>query len=282
MNRIDTGFARVTTARAHLRSPVLAVITLALLLSLASKPLLAAEEGEEDESPALGSIDYIVYPATIESGERAIEIRGWRQIDGNGELDGSGALKLAVETTMTDFWLIEPYLEFEKEGDEDLQLEAVEIENRFQLTPKGKYWLDVGLLVEGEFHVDGEDKKKLRYGPLLEKQFGRTLVTTNFIFQNQFGSDAKDHDEDTLFTYMANVRYLLSPVIEPGISAYGGIGALGEPEDGSDQVHQLGPSIQGKLALGTGTALKYRTEAVFGMTSGSPDATWIAHLEYEF
>lgn len=83
MNRIDTGFARVTAARAHLRSPVLAVITLALLLSLASKPLLAAEEGEEDESPALGSIDYIVYPATIESGERAIEIRGWRQIDGN-------------------------------------------------------------------------------------------------------------------------------------------------------------------------------------------------------
>lgn len=34
--------------------------------------------------------------------------------------------------------------------------------------------------------------------------------------------------------------------------------------------------------LGFGRALKYRTAAVFGLTSGSPDATWIVHLEYEF
>lgn len=281
MNRIDTGFASAAGVRP--RALVLAVITLALLLSLVSRPLLAAEEEEEeDESPALGTIDYIVYPATIEAGERAIEIRGWRQIDSNDQLDGSGALKVAVETTMTDFWLIEPYLEFEKEGDEDLRLEEVEIENRFQLTPQGKYWLDVGFLVEGEFHVNGEDKKELRYGPLLQKQFGRTLVTTNLIFQNQFGADAEDHDEDTFFTYMTNIRYLLSPLIEPGISAYGGVGALGDLEETSEQVHQLGPSIQGKFALAPGMGLKYRTEAVFGLTHGSPDATWVAHLEYEF
>lgn len=281
MNEIDAGSACAPTGT-RLLSLVLIAIAFALSLSLASKAVQAAEEEEEDESPALGSIDYIVYPAAIEAGERAIEIRGARQIDDDDELDGSGVMKLAVETTMTDFWLIAPYLEFEKEGDEDLKLEAVEIENRFQLTPQGKYWLDVGFLVEAEFHVDGEDKKKLRYGPLLEKQFGRMVATTNFIFQNQFGSDAKDHDEDTLFTYMANVRYLLSPVIEPGVSAYGGIGALGEVEDSSDQVHQVGPSIQGKFPLGTATALKYRTEAVFGVTHGSPDATWVGHLEYEF
>lgn len=51
---------------------------------------------------------------------------------------------MAVETAMTDFWLIEPKLEFAKEGNRDLRLEAVEIENRFQLTPRGKYWLMSG------------------------------------------------------------------------------------------------------------------------------------------
>lgn len=281
MNRINTAFARAAMARACLRAPVLA-ITFALLLALVSKPALAAEEGEEHESPALGSIDYIVYSPIIESGERSIEVRGWRQIDSNDEIDGSGALKVALETTMTDFWLIEPYLEFEKEANGSLKLDSVEIENRFQLTPQGKYWLDVGFLLEAELNVNGERKRKLRYGPLLQKQFGRTVVTTNLVFQNAFGGDVKGHDKDTLFSYAANIRYLLSPLIEPGISAYGGVGALADLEETSEQVHQLGPSIQGKFELAPGMGLKYRTEAVFGLTHGSPDATWVAQLEYEF
>lgn len=258
----------------------LVVMSFVLVLILAGNVARAAEEGKA-ESVALSAIDYAVYPAVVESGERELEVRGWRHIDGNNELDGSGALKLAVGTAITDFWFLEPYLEFEKEGSKDLQLEAVEIENRFQLTPQGKYWLDVGLLVEGEFNANGEDKQKLRYGPLLEKQFGRTVVTTNLLLQNQFGSDAEHHD-DTLFSYAANVRYLYAPAIEPGVSAYGGIGALGDPEKGSEQVHQVGPSIRGKFSLGPGSVLKYRTGVVFGLTSGSPDATWIGHLEYEF
>lgn len=91
MNGIDTGWFVCATVRAHARA--LAVITLALLPSLMSKPVAAAEKAENHESPALGSVDYvdyIVYSPTVESGEKAIEIRGWRQIDSNDELDGSG------------------------------------------------------------------------------------------------------------------------------------------------------------------------------------------------
>lgn len=265
------------------RPQALVVIVLALLLIFTSQAIWAAGGEAEHESPVLGTVSYIVYSPSVEAGERAIDIRGWRQFDGDDELDGSGVLKLAVETTVTDFWLIAPYLEFAKEGEEGLLLEAVEIENIFQLTPPGKYWLDVGFLVEGMFNVNGHDVQKLRYGLLLEKELGHMVATANLLLENQFGADAEHHEGETFFSYALNIRYLLSHHLELGVSAYGGVGALGEPEDGSDQVHQIGPSIQGELELVPGRgAIKYRTEVVFGLTSGSPDATWVAEFEYEF
>jgi hypothetical protein len=225
---------------------------------------------------------YQIYSPHVEFGETEFEARGYYNRDDSPLVDGTGAFKFSVGHSFTRFWASEFYLaEFEREPSGNTHLEAVEWENRFQLTPRGKYWADFGLLVEGEFATEGGHPNEFKIGPLIEKSFGRTVVTANLFLEREFGSHA---DDETEFGYAARIRYRLNRHFEPAIEAYGSPGDLGSFLPKGRQRHQIGPGFYGEMFVGKGDKkIKYSAAALYGITdAGSPNWTFVVRLEYEF
>ncbi len=244
-------------------------ISLALLAGLAAVPRFAA------------AADYKIYSPHVEKGESEIEARGYYNIDNNEELDGSRGYKFLVSHAFTSFWATEVYTNFEREDDQNTKLQAVAWENIFQLTPQGKYWADFGLRVEGEFPTQDGNPYELQIGPLIEKAFGRTVVTVNLYVEREFGSNSSN---DTEFGYSARVRYRLNPFFEPAVEAYGAPGYIENLAPGHKQRHQIGPGFYGQVNLGNGgQEFEYSAAVLHGITgAGSPNWTFVTRLEYAF
>lgn len=224
---------------------------------------------------------YQIYSPYVEYGENEIEARGYINQDDDRAVDGTGKLKLSIGRGLTQFWASELYFaKFEREASGNTHLEAVEWENRFQLTPQGKYWADLGLLVETEFATQAGHSHEFKVGPLMAKSFGRTVATVNLFLEREFGPHA---GSDTEFSYAANLRYRLNPHFEPAIEIYGSPGDIGEFAPKGEQRHQIGPGFYGQFRLAGPGKIKYSAAALHGITSaGSPDWTFVLRLEYEF
>lgn len=226
---------------------------------------------------------YQIYSPYVEFGENEIEARSYVNQDGNPAIDGTGALKISIGRGMTQFWATEFYFaKLERDASGNTHPDAIEWENRFQLTPQGKYWADFGLLVETEVPAQASHPYEFKVGPLIAKSFGRTVATVNLFFEREFGPHA---DSETEFSYAANLRYRLNPHFEPAIEVYGSPGDIGEFEPKAEQRHQIGPGFYGefRLADNSPSKIKYSAAALHGITgTGSPDWTFVLRLEYEF
>jgi hypothetical protein len=223
--------------------------------------------------------DYKVYSPHVELYESELEYRGFDTLDSNPAKNGVQAHRFSISHAFTDFWSTEVYGVFAKAAGDSLDAETIEWENKFQLTPQGKYWADFGLLAEAEFPIEDEEAYEFKIGPLIEKQFGRSVATVNLSVERQFG---KHRETGTIFSYAARWRYRLMPMFEPAVELYGEPGAVGSFGPTDLQRHQLGPAAYGKVRFGGRNALKYSAAVLRGLTSGSPDWTFVARLEYEF
>lgn len=168
---------------------------------------------------------------------------------------------------ISEYVFVELYLIGKGSADEDMTLEAYEVEVLWQLTEQGEYSLDYGLLFELE-RVRGEDIWEYSTGLLLEREFGRFSATANINLIYEWGDDIKDELETEL---AMQARHRLSPRLEPALELY-----LGEETSG------LGPVLTGRERLGTNKALRWEAGIIFGLDSDSGDYTVRAVLEYEF
>jgi hypothetical protein len=230
--------------------------------------------------PQIAHAGYSIHSPHVELGENALEAQAYYNQDNNAAVDGSGEYKFSFEHGFTTFWVSEIEAKFAYANGSGSELKALEWENKFQLTPQGKYWADFGLLAEAEFSVQG-DAHEFEFGPLIGKSFGRTEVTVNLFLEREFGPDA---GAETEFSYRARLRYRLSPHFEPAIEAYGSPGDIGNFEPGDEQRHQLGPAFYGQAPLGgSGQKIEYSAAALAGLTgAGSPDWTFVLRTEYDF
>jgi FTR1 family protein len=256
MNRID----RVR--------PRLAATTAALTAALAGGALLALSPRAEAA--------HIVYSPVVEEGEIAVEMRGHHDIDSRDEVDGSQQFKLELEFTPTAWWRTEVLGEWEKEPGASLEATEVAWENIFQLTPQGKYWMDFGVLAEYAHSLEDGGDDAFEFGLLGEKQFARTVLTGNLVFERAFEDGA-----ETEMEYAARYRWRLSQAFEPGIEFHGDLGDWGNNGRVSEHEHEAGPAVLGKLMVGDHNAFKYEAAVLFGLTHDSPDTTVRFLLEYE-
>lgn len=223
--------------------------------------------------------EYKIYSPYVVLGENELEARAYYNQDDLNAVDGTGAYKFAFGHAFTDFWATEIYAELEHESGET-EFEAVEWENRFQLTPQGKYWADFGLLAEAEFATESGHPHELKFGPVIEKAFGRTVATVNLFVEREFGPHAEDETE---LAYAARIRYRLDPRFEPSLEIYGSPGDISGFEPGDEQRHQIGPGFYGQTHLAGSQKIKYSAAALYGITdAGSPNWTFVVRLEYEF
>lgn len=220
-----------------------------------------------------------VYSPAVEQGAFEFEAKGWYESNIDGGKEDKQKHLLSAGYGVTNFWFTEGILEFEKEGDGSLKLEAFEWENVFQLTPQGKYWLDLGFLAELEFPKEGDHPEEFIFGPLIQKEIGRTVHTANILFEKQFGTNAAD---GVALLYAWESRWRVNQYFEPGFEAFGEFGEIGHFNPGREQEHRIGPMFAGRIDVGKkGGYIKYVLGALVGLTHNSPELTLNWRIEYE-
>lgn len=249
-----------------MRTTLLAGVLAALAPSLLLLPRSAVA------NPAV----YVLTPAIIE-GEREIGILHGAQRLRDGRSASGSALTFGYG--IASWWAAEAYLLWHRDPGERFAYDAWEIENRFALTEPGRYPVDLGLLVEVEKPKDRSEGWELRYGPLLQGQWGALQANLNLLFERHLGADGPSVTE---FGYQWQLRWRANPLLDWGAQGFGATGPWRHWSAQDEQAHQLGPALFGRRKLSPGTALKYDAALLFGTGGAAPPRALRARLEYEF
>jgi len=211
-------------------------------------------------------IDKIYHPY-VQQLEQEIEWRAIIQDDQSGVADNTQKHRFAYGRALNEKWFGEIYLIGKKSDDESFDIEAYELEAKWQLTEQGEFWADWGLLFELE-KEDAEDIWEFSTGILAEKEWGNWSGTANFFVTQEWGSDIDDELEATLGL---QARYRYSRAFEPAVEFYSGEDTLG-----------IGSTILGQINLGIKRQIKWETGAIFGLDDKSPNRTLRFLIEFEF
>ena len=223
-----------------------------------------------------GPADYVYTPA-VEYGEREIDFKAGSDRDGGKEEKTAGSLGFGWG--VKEWWFTELYLKYDRERGENFRYDAIEWENKFQLTETGQYPIDLGALVEIERPRDHDEGWELKIGLLTQKDFGKFQVNFNVLAERSF--DAKEKGE-TVLGYQWQTKYRWLPEFEVGLQGFGEVGKWNDWEKAAEQEHKAGPAIFGKVPFGNRQALKYNAAYLVGMTQATPAHTLRLQVEYEF
>ena len=223
-----------------------------------------------------GLDDYVRTPI-VEQGEKEIDLKLGAGRYPNG---GSGtATSLGFGYGVNSWWFTEVYGKWKRPVGEAGGLDAIEWENKFQLTETGRYPVDVGLLLEIERPRDRSEGYELVYGPLLQTEFGRVQANLNVLFEKHVRSSTP---KDTELKYQWQLKYRAHPSFEWGAQGFGELGRWDRWEASSQQQHRLGPAIFGKVRTAGNTAIKYNAALLVGTNDQSPRTNLRLQVEYEF
>lgn len=223
-----------------------------------------------------GPADY-VYTPTVEYGEREIDFKFGSQ--NNRHEPGESAASVGLGWGVKPWWFTELYVKYKRENREGTKYDAVEWENKFQLTETGQYPVDLGFLVEIERPKDHAEGWEVKWGPLLQTEFGRIQFNGNLLFERQYRSDAA---AETEFQYQWQAKYRWRPELEFGLQGFGEMGKWNDWAPSGERIHKIGPAVFGKLKLAGGDAIRYNAAVLARASSAAPSSTIRLQIEYEF
>ena len=239
-------------------------------------PLLVAGALLTPLTAFAGPSDY-VYTPTVEYGEREIDFKfGTARKDDEPR---ESAASIGYGVGATEWWFTEVYLKYKKENNAGTKYDAIEWENKFQLTETGKYPVDLGFLVEIERPRDHAEGWEVKWGPLLQTEFGKVQLNGNLIFERKYKAADLTHTE-LLYQWQAKYRWL--PQFEFGLQGFGSVGKWNNWDNSDQQSHRAGPAVFGKLPLGGKQAIKYNAAWLVATSKAAPDNTFRMQMEYEF
>ena len=219
---------------------------------------------------------YVVTP-TVEEGEKEIDLKtGFERFR---DCSSGAATSLGLGWGATSWWFTELYAKWHRPAGEAGGFDAWEWENRFQLTPTGRYPVDVGLLLEIERPKDRSEGYELSYGPLLQAEWDRWQGNLNLILERHVRASTPS---DTELNYQWQVKYRASQAFEWGVQGFGGVGRWDRWAPSSEQQHQVGPAVFGKVRTGAGQGIRYNAALLFGANQAAPRTAVRFQAEYEF
>lgn len=224
-----------------------------------------------------GPSDYVFSPI-VEEGEREIDFKSGTSKARDGSRESK--YSLGVGLGATSWWFTELYAIWHKEPDERHGFDAWEWENKFQLTPTGKYPVDVGFILEIERPKDRSEGYEYKWGPLFQADLGtRVQANLNLLVEKHIRTTEPEKAE---LGYQWQFKYRLRPEFEFGLQGFGDVGAWNDWEPHAEQPHVAGPAVFGRVRVGERQVIKYNAALLFGMTDGSPRNTVRLQAEYEF
>lgn len=243
-----------------------------LLCLVMSSPFISAAQ-----AGSLGTSDY-VYTPTVTEGEREIDFK----IGSAKARDGTrtSATSLGLGYGVNAFWFTEVYAKGKRQSPDGWHYDALEWENKFQLTETGQYPVDVGFLVEIERPQDRSEGYELRFGPLFQKELTQSVVANlNVLFGKNYRTATPAPME---LGYQWQLKYRWKPELEVGAQGFGRLGSIKDGFPGDQQEHKLGPAVFGKIRVDDHSALKYNAAWLFGTNHDTPRNTLRLQVEYEF
>lgn len=222
-----------------------------------------------------GPADYVFMPA-VAYGERELDFKYGAASKKNEPSEQAASLGFGYGAT--EWWFTEFYVKGTREGAQN-QFDAVEWENKFQLTETGKYPIDAGFILEFELPHNRSEGNEFRFGPLFQTEVDLVQINFNPLLTNI--SRAVDGN-GTYFGYQWQVKYRWQQALEFGAQGFGDMGRWDHLAPTSEQNHRMGPALFGKYNLGGKQAIVWNAALLFGLTAGSPDYNFRTQVEYEF
>lgn len=225
---------------------------------------------------AAGPADYVYLPA-VTYGEHEIDFKAgkWNS-PGDARL---GAASLGYGYGVTQSWFTEVYTKYEQPGGERLHFDALEWENKFQLTETGQYPVDVGFIVELERPKDRTEGTEVRFGPLFQAETGKFQFNGNVLFERHYRA-AEPHP--MLLGYQWQAKYRWQPELEFGLQGFGELGQATHWDPSAQRTNRLGLAVFGKLPTGDRQAVRYNAAWLVGSAPAAPSHTLRLQVEYEF
>lgn len=227
-------------------------------------------------SALAGPAEYMFSPI-VEEGERELEARaGTTQLRDDPR---ESQQALAFGLGLSGWWFTELTALRHKEPGEKHGFDAWEWENRFQLTETGKYFADLGLVLEIERPRDRSEGYEYRWGPLLQADFGPSWQgNLNLLLEKHVRAEAPGKAQ---FGYQWRVKNRWRRELQFGAQGFGELGPWDHWAPPAEQSHSAGPAILGSIGLGR-QALKYDAALLLPLNHGAPRNTVRVKLEYEF
>ncbi|GAA6183974.1 MULTISPECIES: hypothetical protein [Alteromonadaceae] len=231
---------------------------LCVLINLIFCPLVFADEG---------SVDKVYHPYVLPN-EREVE---WRFASRQNDDGNLLTQRFAFGTAVSEYMTLEFYLVAARDENDDFGLASYEVEARWMLTEQGQYWADWGALFEIEKAHD-RDLWEATSGILIEKEFGSTSLTTNFLLSYVWGNDRGiDTESEVIPQFRLKYRYRWHPWLQPSVEIYTGENFVG-----------IGPAFMGIQRYQGQKQLKWELGFISGFNGDSKDHTLRFVLEYEF
>lgn len=223
-----------------------------------------------------GPADYVYTPG-IEYGEKEVEFKLGSQKKGDDPRESASSLGFGWGAR--EWWFTEISIKHKRENNEGTKLDAIEWENKFQLTETGKYPIDLGFLFEIERPRDHAEGWEVKWGPLMQTEFGKVQLNANLLFERNYRA-AEPSDTSLLYQWQGKYRWM--PQLEFGLQGFGEMGKWNDWAPREERVHKIGPAIFGKLPMGGAHSVKYNAAWLLGASQAAPDHTLRVQLEYEF
>jgi hypothetical protein len=243
------------------------ILRVRLIALIATAPLAGAS--------IAGPADYVFVPA-VTYGEREIDFKYGAA--GKKDEPTEQAASLGFGYGLKEWWFTEFYVIGQREGSKS-RFDAIEFENKFQLTETGKYPIDVGFITEFELPRDRSEGNEFRFGPLFQTEFDQVQLNFNPLLTN---ITRAVEGNGTYFDYQWQVKYRWRQSFEFGAQGFGETGKWNHFAPSSEQSHRLGPAVFGKFGLGGREAIVWNAAMLFGATQASPDWNFRFQAEYEF
>ncbi len=220
--------------------------------------------------------DYVHQP-NIEFGEKEVDFKMGSFKQKNE--DRVSAASLGFGYGATQHWFSELYVKYKREGNGGTKFDAIEWENKFQLTETGQYPVDIGLITEVERPQDRNEGLEVKFGPLFQTELGKTQLNANFLFKRNYHAAEANAMQ---MGYQWQAKYRWTPGLEFGVQGFGEMGQWNHWAARADQSHRFGPALFGKVEMGTRQAIKYNVAYLMDLSSTTRSNTLRAQVEYEF
>lgn len=217
-----------------------------------------------------------VYAPNTEYGEFSVEVSHARAFDASPSKDSAQVGEITLEAGITPRVTVEISGEYSADPGMPLQLDAHQIEARYQIFESGEHWLDLGALVSYSFSKQPDAPDALEFKLLMQKDAGKFTHTANIGFAQNVGKFPQLTDE-AQYSFIWGTRYRYSEEFQPGFEMQSDLGPASQLGNFNQQQHYVGPSAQGRLFGG----LKYQFAYLFGASDPAAQRAVRLSLEYE-